>query len=252
MKLDFASMTAVFAVLLRILPKMIAEHAITIEGPKGDNGVLGKRGEPGERGTDGKRGEPGHIGVQGQPGRQGLSGVPGVQGRHGQPGQQGKPGKPGAMGNTGKTGIVGDIGPQGPMGPQGQTGLAPAHEWIGTKLRFKTPSGDWGKLVELRGFAGDSGVFSFSQAANNGDLIVISNDYETGGDVRLVATTALTVTLNPTPKNDETVFIKRINGYVLIDGNGKTIDGWPTQTISIPYTALRLMFAQPINQWLVT
>ena len=57
----------------------------------------------------------------------------------------------------GPKGDQGDPGPKGDRGDVGQTGLPPAHEWIGTKLRFKLPDGKWGKPTDLKGAPGERG-----------------------------------------------------------------------------------------------
>jgi len=35
--------------------------------------------------------------------------------------------------------------------------IAPAHEWSGTRLRFREPDGSWGASTDLRGPAGSAG-----------------------------------------------------------------------------------------------
>jgi len=53
---------------------------------------------------------------------------------------------------------VASKGEPGLVGKQGITGSPPAHEWDGTKIRFKNPDGTWGPLVELKGKAGPGGL----------------------------------------------------------------------------------------------
>jgi hypothetical protein len=54
---------------------------------------------------------------------------------------------------------VGDTtGMQGPPGPQGPQGLPPAHEWLGTMLRFQNPNGSWGNYTDLQGPQGEQGA----------------------------------------------------------------------------------------------
>lgn len=48
-------------------------------------------------------------------------------------------------------------GEKGDRGPQGEAGPAPDHEWQGTKLRFRKPSGKWGKFTDLKGEPGKEG-----------------------------------------------------------------------------------------------
>lgn len=42
-------------------------------------------------------------------------------------------------------------------GEKGDKGDAPAHEWNGSKLRFKKPDGTWGSYTELKGQNGERG-----------------------------------------------------------------------------------------------
>lgn len=49
------------------------------------------------------------------------------------------------------TGPQGIQGRQGIQGEKGETGLAPAHEWEDTRLRFQNPDGTWGAWVDLVG-----------------------------------------------------------------------------------------------------
>jgi len=251
MKLDYNSIAASVGAVLKLLPNHIRAEVSkqSIPGPRGFTGIHGAKGDSGSRGlpgAQGKAGTEGKTGIMGPTGKRGESGLQGLTGTTGKPGRMGNDGR------MGKRGIVGDAGPQGPMGPQGETGRAPEHQWIGSKLRFRNPDNSWGNLVELRGFAGDRGESFFSDVIFGGQLIVTANDYLTNGNIRLVATAPITVDLNPAPTNDETVFIKMINGDVLIKGNGNLIDGETTQTIFIQYTALRLMYAYDLKQWLVT
>ena len=79
------------------------------------------------------------------PGPRGLAGTPGKDGAEGKDGQDGKDGAPG---RNGKDAID---------GKPGEKGDKPAHEWIGTGLRFEKSDGTWGKTVDLRGQKGASG-----------------------------------------------------------------------------------------------
>lgn len=65
-------------------------------------------------------------------------------------------------------------GPAGLDGPKGDIGLAPAHEWHGSKLRFQNPDGQWGKFTELKGPPGkdakDGGSIYISRGSSGTDL----------------------------------------------------------------------------------
>ena len=103
-----------------------------LRGNRGRRGRLGERG-PSLTGRDGKVGPPGPEGVRGP---KGLLGLPGPQGRQ----------------------IVGPPGPPGPKGDAGATGLAPAHEWEGSKIRFRNPDNSWGRRVNVKGDTGGRGA----------------------------------------------------------------------------------------------
>lgn len=57
-------------------------------------------------------------------------------------------GPEGAKGDIGPRGLQGTSGTPGNPGP---TGPIPAHQWIGTAVRFQNPDGSWGALVDLGG-----------------------------------------------------------------------------------------------------
>ncbi len=103
----------------------------------------------------GRRGRRGSRGAQGEAGKQGI---PGTVAFRGDQGDQGAQGERGLRGYKGGQGRAGEVGKQGPQGEKGDTGSAPAHEWQGNALRFKKPSGVWGKLVNLQGPAGGRGA----------------------------------------------------------------------------------------------
>jgi hypothetical protein len=59
-----------------------------------------------------------------------------------------------------RTGPKGDQGPKGLQGEPGFPGLdgsSPEHQWRGTEIKFKKPSGLWGPWVDLKGKDGKAG-----------------------------------------------------------------------------------------------
>lgn len=120
-------------------------------------------------------------------GPQGLPGEPGTDGLDGKPGVRGLKGRPGLTGNRGRPGNDGGVGPRGLsafqvaveagfegtrlawlkslVGKQGEPGKIPKHKWVGTRLFFQNPDGEWDKGVDLdvrrNGVLG-SGVFTRS------------------------------------------------------------------------------------------
>lgn len=156
----------------------------SIVGPKGDKGdsIIGPQGIPGDS-IVGPQGRDGNNGVDGARGSIWLSGhgkpkkkdgvnvndyyldvdtgdvykkdvlawvnVGNIRGPKGLDGKNGVDGKSivGPKGEKGKDGKS----IEGKPGKNGVDGQAPAHQWSGTKLRFKNPDGTWGEWTELRG-----------------------------------------------------------------------------------------------------
>ncbi len=65
-------------------------------------------------------------------------------------------------------GETGPVGPSGPQGSPGSTGLAPAHEWSNTSLRFKNPDGSDGAYTNREGPAGPAGPGSVGPVGPQG------------------------------------------------------------------------------------
>lgn len=75
----------------------------------------------------------------------------------------------------------------------------------------------------------------------------------TGLEDLVVATAAVTVTLNALPDDGEKVEIKRVTtaGNVIIDGNGNTIDGAATFTLLSNYGSYDLIYSVTEGGWLI-
>lgn len=67
-----------------------------------------------------------------------------------------------------QTAEKGERGDPGPKGEKGDPGPMPDHEWVNTRLRFKKPDGNWGKLTDLKGERGEKG-----EPGKDGGIIVI-------------------------------------------------------------------------------
>lgn len=61
---------------------------------------------------------------------------------------------------VGEAGPQGEKGDKGAQGDRGVTGLAPAHEWSGTELRFVNWDGTWGSSSDFQGPGGARGAHS--------------------------------------------------------------------------------------------
>lgn len=131
---------------LALLAKRVHDLAAAQKTLSKQPGPVGPQGERGERGDVGAQGERGEVGPRGERGEQGARGEIGPAGPPGPPGRDGRPGRDGKDGERGEKGEKGDTGPM------------PRHQWDGTRLRFETPDGQWGKYVDLRGPKGDRGA----------------------------------------------------------------------------------------------
>ena len=114
---------------LRAVVALLGRHLVTL---KGQFAELSKQ-----------------VGPQGPKGDKGDPGPPGPKGERGAPGTDGADGADGADGKDGADGIDGADGKDGAKGDTGDTGPVPEHEWRGTELRFREPTGRWGKRVDL-------------------------------------------------------------------------------------------------------
>lgn len=77
-----------------------------------------------------------------------------------------------------RDGIDGKDGKDG-IGIKGEKGDKPDHKWVGTKLSFEKPNGEWGDLVDLKGKDGKTGN-SFIQYSNGGNVYLKTwTDYAT-------------------------------------------------------------------------
>lgn len=111
----------------------------------------------------------------------------------------------------GDKGDQGERGAKGATGDKGADGQAPAHEWKGTAIRFKNPSGIWGKWVDLKGDAGASGG-------------VVGGGSGSSGITEIIAGTNVTVD-NTNPKKP---IISAIGGDSAFDSDR------PTTRVGIP------------------
>lgn len=77
-------------------------------------------------------------------------------------------------------------------------------------------------------------------------------NYSATTSEKIICTNALTVTLNPTPIDLELVTVTATNGYVEIDGNGKTISNLERVTITQNYTSLDILYSIELDAWVIT
>lgn len=80
-----------------------------------------------------------------------------------------------------------------------------------------------------------------------------SSNFTTERSTRVVATAAITITLNATPADQETVTVKRATsaGSVVVDGNGNTIDGSSNFTLLNNYDSYTFVYFENSSEWLI-
>lgn len=89
---------------------------------------------------------------------------------------------------------------------------------------------------------------ALSRAVNT-SVYSISAAHTTAGNELLLASAALTVTLNAAPAEGERVTVKRVGtGLVTVDGGGALIDGTTTTTLPTIYDSVSLVF---VDQWFI-
>lgn len=92
--------------------------------------------------------------------------------------------------------------------------------------------------------------------AGIGDEVFIYTvvDYTTTGDEAVViAGSNITVTLNDSPADGERVSVKRSTtaGYVVVSGNGNTVDGDTTFTMVVNYDSYTFVYSEEAGEWVI-
>jgi len=79
-------------------------------------------------------------------------------------------------------------------------------------------------------------------------IIEITADYTTSSNEIIICNniSAITITLNPTPKNGETLHIKRRDSLITVNG---PIDGDTTKNITLKYDAPKLVYTADAGEW---
>jgi len=90
-----------------------------------------------------------------------------------------------------------------------------------------------------------------------GTIVVTAIDVTASGNTTIICTAAVTVTLAAAPLDKDLVSIKAINGdKIIINGNGKTVEGDTTLTIrqnraSKIKAGLTMRYSSSINTWVL-
>lgn len=82
-------------------------------------------------------------------------------------------------------------------------------------------------------------------------IVITSTDFTTTQSEKVICTTALDVTLNLFPDDEEEVYITAGNGPITINGNGRTISGHESITVSQTYTSLHLVYSIQLDEWFI-
>ena len=85
-------------------------------------------------------------------------------------------------------------------------------------------------------------------------FVSVSADYTARENICLViVTAAVTISLDPAPKDGQQVKIKRVTtaGTVTIDSNGADIDGAATYSMLANYQGLDLIYSRDAGEWLL-
>lgn len=81
------------------------------------------------------------------------------------------------------------------------------------------------------------------------NVAVVSTDYQSLGNEIVICDGALRVTLPQYPDDQTCIKVKRAAGQIVIDGNGKNIDGSGTITVIRKYTNLDLIYTVETDSW---
>lgn len=93
------------------------------------------------------------------------------------------------------------------------------------------------------------GLFGRIAALEFRNIIPTSLDYTTIGSDIVICTDAVTVTLNAEPDDQEIATVKWTAGSVVVDGNGKQIDGKDSWRINVKYTSLDIIYLVETDSW---
>lgn len=83
------------------------------------------------------------------------------------------------------------------------------------------------------------------------NVITTNTDYTTAGNDVIICTASVTVTLNDEPDNKETVAVRMLGGVIVINGNGRTINGSATAKIRTKYTSWQIMYIIETDEWII-
>ena len=86
---------------------------------------------------------------------------------------------------------------------------------------------------------------------NDRHVAVVTSNYSVSNDDVVICnnTSRITITLPANPDDQQLVAVKRASFEIIIDGNGKTIDGSDTITVNRKYTTLDIIYTVETDSW---
>lgn len=93
------------------------------------------------------------------------------------------------------------------------------------------------------------GLFGRIAALELRNIVPTAVDYTTIGSDIVICTDALTVLLNDEPKDQEMVTIKRTEGAVIVNGNGKLIDNKSSWRLNVKRWGFDAIYLVETDSW---
>ena len=127
-------------------------------------------------------------------------------------------------------------------------------EWLLFQLWNRTGGGDDVVDSTINSQVDTDGLFGlFSRISNieYRNVESTSVNYTTIGSDIVLCNAAITVTLNDEPDDQEIVDIKRKSGLVVVDGNGKLIDGVTSWNINVINSSMKIIYTADTDDWSV-
>lgn len=83
------------------------------------------------------------------------------------------------------------------------------------------------------------------------NIVSTSSSYTASKGDFILATGAITISLNQYPEENEIIQVMRLTDTVTIDGNGKNINGETTLTLNQNYDAPKILYSITTDEWVI-
>jgi hypothetical protein len=99
----------------------------------------------------------------------------------------------------------------------------------------------------------DNNIYYWTTRSFETDYRLVSTaiDYTTQGNMIIIATSPITITLNPNPKDEEKVIIKRATSLAPVNINASAIDGATTYQLIVNYEAVQCIYSITDASWFI-